>query len=487
MPDAAFAMIRLIYGADIRGEIMVNRRRRFISIAVSAALVTGLVGCMTIQEKYNIYQNAKWQVFLQDGWYPYIMDDSYGKDTSEDDTETATEKRTEDNKTESNTENTTENNSREQDSTESAGGGNGEEIYADDLRYKTGLLHTSRQTWTAPDVCNDLYEFADAIDSYVLAGCRDDIKLYIDGITDSDIKNLNEYLTQSFGWGDRYLIDKDADGEYVSMSLQYEDSYYVYMYVVYGIPIPEDNSRALEIYNVLQAMYKEVDLTKLDEFYTELFYHDIVTYMGKYDDAAAESVTNGGSDTEEYGNAFTVYGTLVEGDCVCSGYAKALDLMFKLSGMDSYYAIGYAKENPDDTIQNANDDYGHAWNIVSIDGKWYQLDSTWNDSTELKSMAGIENYYFYFNVDDEIAGAQRTWDTRLYPACDSMDMNYYNAVGKYMKDHGEFTAYLSGGDSEEEDIYDIAVADYSESTYTDSDILYGEHITDDYTVMLVKK
>ena len=335
-------------------------------------------------------------------------------------------------------------------------------------------------------MCNDIYDVVNAIDSYVLAGCRDNLKLYINGIPDSDIENINQYMTQSFGWGDRYLSARDSGGDYIAVDLKYEDSYYVYMYIVYGVPIPEDNSRALMIYSFLQGMYDEIDLTNYGDLYTELFYHDVVTYVGEYNDAAAASIVNGQATTEAYGNAFTVYGTLVEQSCVCEGYARTLDLLFRLSGMGAYYATGYAKDNASDTFQNANDDNGHAWNIVSVDGQWYQLDATWDDDDEAKRLLGIENYYMYFNVSDEVAGAQRTWDTNLYPRCNSMDMNFYNATGMYMNSHSEFENYLNN-DSDENAVYDIAVADYSDSTYTDSDILLEDQITDDYTVLFVNR
>lgn len=468
-----------------------NKIRMASGLIVTAALVAGLIGCMSLEDKYNIYQTAKHDILTQNGWYPYQGDDSYGKDTSEDKpvaSGTEEPRTTEDIAgvdSEERTEDTTEH--RTEDNTQESGSGDAvEEIYASDLRYKAGLYHTNRTAWTAPSVCNDIYDVANAIDSYVLAGCRDNLKLYINGIPDSDIENMNQYMTQSFGWGDRYLSARDSGGDYIAVDLKYEDSYYVYMYIVYGVPIPEDNSRALAIYDLLQKIYDSVDLTKLDDFYTELLYHDIVTYAGEYNDAAAASIVNGQATTEAYGNAFTVYGTLIEQSCVCEGYARTLDLLFRLSGMGAYYATGYGKDNDSDTFQNANDDNGHAWNIVSVDGQWYQLDATWDDDDEAKSLLGIENYYMYFNVSDEVAGAQRTWDTNLYPRCDSMDMNFYNAAGKYMSSHSEFESYLNN-DSGEEAVYDIAVADYSDSTYTDSDILLEDQITDDYTVLFVNR
>ena len=50
--------------------------RIMVCVIVVAALTVGFTGCSNIQEKYNIYQNAKRQTLLQDGCYPYQGDDT---------------------------------------------------------------------------------------------------------------------------------------------------------------------------------------------------------------------------------------------------------------------------------------------------------------------------------------------------------------------------------------------------------------------------
>ena len=56
-----------------------------------------------------------------------------------------------------------------------------------------------------------------------------------------------------------------------------------------------------------------------------------------------------------------------------------------------------------------------------------------------------------------------------------------------MQNHSQFSDYLNNQDSDEKDIYDLAVADYSDVAYDNSDIVYGENITDDYTVLFVNR
>lgn len=91
----------------------------------------------------------------------------------------------------------------------------------------------------------------------------------------------------------------------------------------------------------------------------------------------------------------TVYGCLIDGDCVCEGYAKAAQLLFQMSGLETYYVVG-------DTAGG-----GHAWNIVKVDGEYYQLDVTWND------VPGYENEFFL--VTDEYMKHTRVWDYSKFP------------------------------------------------------------------------
>ena len=94
--------------------------------------------------------------------------------------------------------------------------------------------------------------------------------------------------------------------------------------------------------------------------------------------------------------AQTAYGTLLEGSSVCEGYARSAQLLFSLCGLESYYVVGDTSEG------------GHAWNIVKVDGEFYQLDATWNDTDYAPNS--------YFLVTDDFMSLSRTWDRSRYPA-----------------------------------------------------------------------
>lgn len=60
----------------------------------------------------------------------------------------------------------------------------------------------------------------------------------------------------------------------------------------------------------------------------------------------------------------TAYGALVNGEAVCEGYAKAYKLLLNAMGIEC------------DVVINSE----HAWNVVCLDGEWYMVDVT-NDDT----------------------------------------------------------------------------------------------------------
>ncbi|MBP1042314.1 hypothetical protein I6N95_14940 [Vagococcus sp. BWB3-3] len=74
-----------------------------------------------------------------------------------------------------------------------------------------------------------------------------------------------------------------------------------------------------------------------------------------------------------------VYGAIIEKKAVCLGYAYAYKALMDEVGIPCVVVVGHAREY-------------HAWNKISIDGKWRVVDVTWNDSPQNKNQ--------YFNLTD---------------------------------------------------------------------------------------
>ena len=94
----------------------------------------------------------------------------------------------------------------------------------------------------------------------------------------------------------------------------------------------------------------------------------------------------------------TAYGALKNGVAVCEGYACAAKLMLNKLGIPCDIQVG--------TCIGGG---GHGWNLVQLDGQWYQLDVTWNDQS-----ASREDYLL---VNDSYMQKSRTWEYSNYPAC----------------------------------------------------------------------
>lgn len=111
----------------------------------------------------------------------------------------------------------------------------------------------------------------------------------------------------------------------------------------------------------------------LNEYDRELYLHDALLKKCAY----ASDVKK----IEQDWRPFTLYGALVENKAVCEGYTKAMQYLLSFAGIESIPVNG-----------TANGDW-HQWNLVKINGCWYHLDATWNDSDSYI-------FYDYFNITD---------------------------------------------------------------------------------------
>lgn len=104
-----------------------------------------------------------------------------------------------------------------------------------------------------------------------------------------------------------------------------------------------------------------------------------------YNDVLAERITY---DMEGYHSGNTKrspYNGLIEGSCVCTGYAEAFFNLCYYSGIScavSDCVSAYSENGASD----------HKVSMVNLDGRWKEVDVTWND-------AGKRVSYDYFMVD----------------------------------------------------------------------------------------
>ncbi len=146
-----------------------------------------------------------------------------------------------------------------------------------------------------------------------------------------------------------------------------------------------------------------------DDGYEQIiFVHDYIIENAYYDfDGLEEYYRTSHNPSCEY--IFSAYGCLIEGKTVCSGYAKAFQLILREMGIDCTYVTGDAGER-------------HGWNCVYLDGEGYYVDITWDDP-DLEEEIPMYDYAF---VNDEALQRTHTVDMEFDPpVCNATKYNYH--------------------------------------------------------------
>ena len=109
----------------------------------------------------------------------------------------------------------------------------------------------------------------------------------------------------------------------------------------------------------------------------------ISTGQSQYDKALALHDYLAQQVSYAYGSMenLTAYGALVKGSAACTGYAKAYQYLLQKAGIVAWTVMG--------TATNSAGTQEHAWNVAYLDGAWYYIDVTWDDTN-----IGITHDYF---------------------------------------------------------------------------------------------
>ncbi|MDE6662393.1 MAG: Ig-like domain-containing protein [Lachnospiraceae bacterium] len=110
--------------------------------------------------------------------------------------------------------------------------------------------------------------------------------------------------------------------------------------------------------------------------------HDylVVNCEYDYDNYLAEINKTGAIPNESY----SAYGVLVKRTAVCEGYALAYKYLLNQVGIECCMV--------------SSDKMNHAWNLIKLDGKYYQVDVTWDDPT--RDLIGRACHSYMFCSDE---------------------------------------------------------------------------------------
>lgn len=155
------------------------------------------------------------------------------------------------------------------------------------------------------------------------------------------------------------------------------------------VPTLEEKVNQLVLKCHASGAYTDYDKT--------LWFHDWLTHNANYDYTY----------TEYYAD-----GVLLKGTGVCQSYALALQMLLDAVGIENMVVVSHEMD--------------HAWNLVKLEGSWCHVDCTWDDP----GSGGGENYA-YFGLDDTFMRRDHVWRYSSYPACTSLELNYYVHEGVY--------------------------------------------------------
>jgi hypothetical protein len=110
----------------------------------------------------------------------------------------------------------------------------------------------------------------------------------------------------------------------------------------------------------------------------------------------------------------SAYSALCTGKTVCAGYSFAFQYLMQRLGIPSAVIYGFAGEK-------------HLWNIVRLDGEWYEMDVTWDDPS---GNPPNTYYYNYFNITTGQMGNRRRYEpSSSLPSAGGTYYSYKNYYG----------------------------------------------------------
>lgn len=209
----------------------------------------------------------------------------------------------------------------------------------------------------------------------------------LDGKTLSDIYFMVRMDCPEIFWSVKFSYRYYKDSEHAEM-------------------IPEylfKRNQIIEHQKALESRVKRIarQAEKMSEKEKELFIHDFICQNVRYDKL-------------KKAYSHEIIGPLTQGVGVCEGIAKSVKILCDALGI--WCIIALCDNNPEKGIK-----YRHMWNVVRIEGQYYHLDATFDNSLSKDGMIR----YDYFNLSDSQIFKDHEPVIYKLPVCADGDHTYY--------------------------------------------------------------
>jgi len=251
---------------------------------------------------------------------------------------------------------------------------------------------------------NDLRELILLIMRNGLAGTE----IFVPGFTGPELRKIYDDLIGTFHQRSLlYYSPSDSVlcwNDFIEPSIKYSD--YVMMEFYYENP--ERYEKNYYFYSEWTFSLKELFILSMTEWIEEVdailskiikpgmtekekvrAIHDYLVLHTTYDASYPDN-----SIALPHRGAYVV----LNGTGVCDGYAEAFKILANGAGLEAKLICGTSQGE------------GHAWNQVKIDGKWYNIDVTWDDPDY-----GSMIFYDYFCKSDSVFERDHSADKNSYP------------------------------------------------------------------------
>ena len=151
--------------------------------------------------------------------------------------------------------------------------------------------------------------------------------------------------------------------------------------------LAEDESQNDEIKTIVSVFMNNYITSTMSDFEKEI---QIIKYLVQNVEYDTNELLN---NSIAINDSYKAYGALVNHKAVCSGYAKAFDLLAKECGLLSIVVTG-------DAINSEMQNGAHAWNQICFDGEWYNVDVTFEDPITNIDVGFNQLFNNYINCTD---------------------------------------------------------------------------------------
>lgn len=200
------------------------------------------------------------------------------------------------------------------------------------------------------------------------------IKLTYEGDISDLETNLQKVLDQVFALN---YMNTSTDSDYLANIVSSFKASYSYTSdhadLTYQFVYRETKAQTYSVNAKIAEVLTEMNISEKTTYQKIKLIHDYIVNRNTYDLTYQK---------------YTAYNALIEKSSVCQGYALLAYKMLTEAGVPTKIITGYGKG------------VAHAWNIVKLNGVWYNLDCTWDDPVTDNGEQVLQYDYFLKNETD---------------------------------------------------------------------------------------